>query len=118
MLVIPLPSAESHTFVMVKVAQELAARGNEVLVRGPRCLSVAHCARQAASARCMEHPAPAVPSVPQSGSRVHAAADGQTSFSNHNRASNIACCVHDGHPKDPPSVRSSHWQLQGLPIGF
>ena len=31
-LVVPLPSAESHTFVMVKVTQELAARGHEVLV--------------------------------------------------------------------------------------
>ena len=32
-LVVPLPSAESHTFVMVKVVQELAARGHQVLVR-------------------------------------------------------------------------------------
>ena len=31
-LVVPLPSAESHTFVMVKVVQELAARGHQVLV--------------------------------------------------------------------------------------
>ena len=31
-LVVPLPSAESHTFVMVKVVQEMAARGHQVLV--------------------------------------------------------------------------------------
>ena len=31
-LVIPLPSAESHTFVMVKIVEELVARGNEILV--------------------------------------------------------------------------------------
>ncbi|CAL5226001.1 g8804 [Coccomyxa viridis] len=31
-LVVPLPSAESHTFVMVKVVQELAARGHQVLM--------------------------------------------------------------------------------------
>ena len=34
-LVVPLPSAESHTFVMVKVVQELAARGHQVLVTPP-----------------------------------------------------------------------------------
>lgn len=38
-LVVPLPSAESHTFVMVKVTQELAARGHEVLV-SPKHLSL------------------------------------------------------------------------------
>ena len=32
-LVVPLPSAESHTFVMVKIVQEMAARGHQVLVR-------------------------------------------------------------------------------------
>ncbi|CAK0783984.1 hypothetical protein CVIRNUC_007187 [Coccomyxa viridis] len=31
-LVVPLPSAESHTFVMVKVVQEMAARGHQVLM--------------------------------------------------------------------------------------
>ena len=36
-LVVPLPSAESHTFVMVKVVQEMAARGHQVLVRMPLC---------------------------------------------------------------------------------
>ncbi len=36
-LVVPLPSAESHTFVMVKVVQELAARGHQVLVSILRC---------------------------------------------------------------------------------
>ena len=36
-LVVPLPSAESHTFVMVKVVQEMAARGHQVLVRMPSC---------------------------------------------------------------------------------
>ncbi len=32
-LVIPLPGAESHTFVMVRIARELAERGHQVLVR-------------------------------------------------------------------------------------
>jgi hypothetical protein len=31
-LVVPLPSAESHTFVMLKIVQELEARDHEVLV--------------------------------------------------------------------------------------
>ncbi|CAL8466391.1 g5927 [Coccomyxa elongata] len=31
-LVIPLPSAESHTFVMVRIVEELVARGNEILM--------------------------------------------------------------------------------------
>lgn len=36
-LVIPLPSAESHTFVMVKIVEELVARGNDILVSGCAC---------------------------------------------------------------------------------
>lgn len=43
MLVVPLPSAESHTFVMVKVAQEMAARGHEILVS---CLGYEQCFRE------------------------------------------------------------------------
>ena len=36
-LVIPLPSAESHTFVMVKIVEELVSRGNDILVSA-KCL--------------------------------------------------------------------------------